>query len=164
MSLISGSNSLALATPGALDLRADIVEKALLHKVREWDLECPSKYDEFLVEAFPLKQREKDACCCSCRVAVRLTVLSNEDMSSGLIAHKIDTDVKEDRKTIGIDMRWILHDASRLLLCLGELMFVIGSAQPRHSEITRKTCEAQLRSSLNIQLVQNTNNELPHCW
>ena len=118
MSLISGSKSLALATAGALDLRADIVEKALLHKVRECDPDCPSKYNDFLVEAFPRKQREKDACCCSCRVAVRLTVLSNEDMSSGLIAHKVETNVKEDCKTIGIDMRCTLHDASHLVECI----------------------------------------------
>lgn len=82
MSLISGSNSLALATTGALDLRADIVEKGLLNAVRECDLGSFSEYNGVLLEAFPRKQREKDACCCSCRVVVRLTVLNNEDMSN----------------------------------------------------------------------------------
>ena len=139
MSLISGSKSLALATTGALDLGADMVEKALLHKVREYDPECPSKYNEFLVETIPRKQREKDACCCSCRVAVQLTVLSNKDMSSGLIAHKIDTDVKEDCKTIGIDIETDLARCEPAVrMYFDELMFVIGSAQSRHSEMSRK--------------------------
>ena len=118
MSLISGSNSLALATTGALDLRADIVEKALLDEVGGCDLECFSEYDGFLVEALPRKQREKDVCCCSCRVAVRLTVLSNEDMSIGLTAHNVESDVKEDCKTIGFDMRWALDDANQLFKCI----------------------------------------------
>ena len=102
---------------GALDLRADIVEKALLKRIRGCNLGCPSKYDEFLVEAFPRKQREKDACCCSCRVAVRLRVLSNEDMSCTIIAQDVEKGGKEDCMTIGIDTRRNLHDASQLLQC-----------------------------------------------
>ena len=94
-----------------------MVEKALLKKARGCNLGCPSKYDEFLVEAFPCKQREKDARCCSCRVAVRLTVLSNEDMSCRIIGQNVGKDAKEDCITIGIDTRWILHDASQLFQC-----------------------------------------------
>ena len=118
MSLISGSNSLALATRGVLDLRADIVEKAPLNKVRESVLRSFGEYNGVLVEAFPRKQREKDACCCSCRVAVRLTVLTNEDISIRLVAHNVESTLNGYCKTIGIGMRCTLHDASQLFECI----------------------------------------------
>ena len=84
MSLISGSNSLTPATAGALDFRAAIVEKVLFREAVGSALEFCSKCDGVVVWVFPLKQREKDLCCLSCRGVVRLTILSKEDMSNAL--------------------------------------------------------------------------------
>ena len=104
MSLISGSNSLTPATAGALDFRAAIVENALVGKTIGCDLELCSEYDEVFVRIFPLKQREKDLCCRSCRIAVRLTVLSKEDMSDTLTGHNMAIKVRENSNTIGVNM------------------------------------------------------------
>lgn len=105
MSLISGSNSLTPAIAGALDFRAVIVEKALLRKAVGCDLEVCSEYDEVFVWVFPLTQRENDLCCCSCRIAIRWTVLSKEDMSDALRCHSIAMGARENNKAIGVDMR-----------------------------------------------------------
>lgn len=85
MSLISGSNSLTPAIAGALDLRAAIIEKALFEEAVGSGLEVCSEYAGALVGLLALKQRNRNFFCCSCRVAVRLTVLSTKDMSYALI-------------------------------------------------------------------------------
>lgn len=105
MSLISGSNSLTPATAGALDLRAAIVERLILDETVGSSLELCSEYDNLFVRVFPLKQREKDVCCCNCRVAVRLTVLSREDMSDALRGHSVTVGGREESKTIGLTGR-----------------------------------------------------------
>ena len=105
MSLISGSNSLTPAIAGALDFRAVIVEKALLRKVVGCDLEVCSEYDEVFVWVFPLTQRENDLCCCSCRIAIRWTVPSKEDMSDALRCHSIAMNARENNKAISVDRR-----------------------------------------------------------
>ena len=55
MSLISGSNSLTLATAGALDFRAGIVEKGLLDETVDCNVKVCSKGDGVLVGLFALK-------------------------------------------------------------------------------------------------------------
>lgn len=94
MSLISGSNSLTPATAGALDLRAAIVEKALIEEAVGSGLEVCSEYDGALVGLLALKQRDEYFFCCSCRIAVRLTVLSAEDMSDALIDQDISIELR----------------------------------------------------------------------
>ena len=84
MSLISGSNSLTPAIAGALDFREAIVEKGLLRKALRYDLEVCSEYDGAWVLEFALMQRESGLWCRKCRVAVRWTVLSKEDISDAL--------------------------------------------------------------------------------
>lgn len=105
MSLISGSNSLTPAIAGALDLRATIVEKALLEEAVGCGFKVCSEYNGGFVEVFPHKQREKDAWCCSCRIAVRLTVLRAVDMSEALTGHNIVFKDEKTVETIGLHMR-----------------------------------------------------------
>lgn len=140
MSLISGSNSLTPAIAGALDFRAGIVEKALFEEVIGCDLNVCSEYDGGLVGVFPLEQREKDLCGCSCRIAVRLTVLSKEDMSDARTDHEIVCNVEGDGTTIGAHMKPARQEE---LAALGENIsalekIVTMPAQPRHSELDRK--------------------------
>ena len=81
MSLISGSNSLLPVMAGALDLKVAMVEKELLKEGIGCDLEVCSRYEKVFAPAFRLEQQGRALCCCSCRIGVRLTVLSKEDMS-----------------------------------------------------------------------------------
>lgn len=81
MSLISGSNSLRPVIVGALDLKGAMVEKEPLKQAIGRDLKVCGRCERVFVRAFPLEQRGKILCCCSCRVGVRLTVRSKEDMS-----------------------------------------------------------------------------------
>ena len=103
MSLISGSNSLTPATVGALDLSAAIVENGLMVETARFELEIFCEYDRFLVGVIALEQREQDFCCCSCRIAIRLTVLSQGDMSDVLTGHNTEIKSGKDTRTIGLE-------------------------------------------------------------
>ena len=102
MSLISGSNSLTPAIAGALDFKAAIVEKPLLGEAVGYDMEVCSEYGKTFVGVFAQKQRVGDLCCCSCRIAVRLTVLKKEDISDSLTGQDRPTKLGQYGKTIGI--------------------------------------------------------------
>ena len=105
MSLISGSNSLAPAIAGALDLRGVIVEKAFLEEAMGRDAEVCSKCDVVYIRVFPFEQREKDVCCCSGRMAVRLMVLSRDGMPNSFTILQKGLKDRASSKTIDIHMR-----------------------------------------------------------
>ena len=114
MSLISGSNSLTPAIAGALDLRAAIVEKVVFGETVGCDLQVCSQYDGLLFGVL-FGQREKHLCCCSCRIAVRLTVLIKNGMST-TDRHKAVTNIRADGRTIGAHMRLPVREAVKNLV------------------------------------------------
>ncbi len=78
MSLISGSNSLTPTVTGALDLREDIAEKLLRDK--ELSDDEREKYFGSRIGLPSPKNRAEDLCR-SWWVAIRLTVLSEVDIT-----------------------------------------------------------------------------------
>lgn len=78
------------------------MEKELLEETVDCILKACSEGDGVLVGVFPLKQREKDVCCCNCRVAARLTVLSKEDMSDAPTGYSRSINARENCKTVGV--------------------------------------------------------------
>ena len=139
MSLISGSNSLTPAIAGALDFKAVIVEKSLLGEAIGFDMKVCSECDKTFVGVFALKQPAGYLCCCSCRIAVRLMVLSKEDISDSLTGQGRPVRSGEFGKIIGVHMRL---ERQKGLIAFGELFSTTPlseiSARPRHSELVRK--------------------------
>lgn len=148
MSFISGSNSRTPAIAGALDFKAVIVERALLGEAVGYDIEVCSEYDKILVGVFALGQRVGDLWCCSCRIAVRLTVLSKEDISDILTGQYRPTGSGEFGKIIGVHMRLKRQEE---MIAFGELFSTTPlseTGQPRHSEWVRKHSSSLLSTSI----------------
>ena len=86
MSFISGSNSLTPATAGVLDISGVIVEKCFFGNITGRDLDvCGECELVFVGGLLLLMQVQKDFCCRSGRIAVRLIALGKEDMSNVLL-------------------------------------------------------------------------------